>query len=152
MIEFLKGGKTLNGINMGMKISDLYSILGEPSNVSGEKNYGYVHYGAYRYGFTDDTINEMAIEFKFVKKTFEFKNLEYKKHGISLFEDFKIKPKSKIHQIINLLNHLQLNWKSKNGIDKDSFILKIENGPFAVFDLYDGTIDKITIVDGHQNE
>ena len=152
MIEFLKGGKTLNGITMGMKISDLYSILGEPSIVSGEKNFGYVHYGAYRYGFTDDIINEMAIEFKFLKKPFEFKNLEYKKYNISLFEDFNIKPKSKIHEIINFINHLRLNWKSQNGIDKDCMTIKIENGPFAVFDLYDGTIDKITIVDGHQNE
>ncbi len=152
MIEFLKGGKTLNGITMGMKISDLYSILGEPSNISREKDFGYVYYDAYRYGFTDEIIDEMSIEFKFLKKTLEFKNLEYKKNNISLFEDFKIKPKSKIHEIINFINHLQLNWNSKNGIDKDCLTIKIENGPFAVFDLFDGTIDKITIVDGHQNE
>ena len=65
MIEFLKGGKTLNGITMGMKISDLYSILGEPSNISREKDFGYVYYDAYRYGFTDEIIDEMSIEFKF---------------------------------------------------------------------------------------
>ena len=37
-------------------------------------------------------------------------------------------------------------------IDKDSLTIKIENGPYIVFDLYDGTVDKITIVDGHQKD
>ena len=151
MIEFLKGGKTLNGVKMGMKIEELYSILGKPTNTSGEKNYGYINYGEYRYGFTDDIINEMAIEFKLIEKPFEFSNLEYKKYDISLFENFKIKSKSKIHKIISFINHLQLNWKAQNGIDKDSLTIKIENGPYIVFNLYDGTVDKITIVDGYQN-
>lgn len=150
MIEFLKGGKTLNGVKMGMKIDKLYSILGEPTNVSGENNYGYIHYGEYRYGYTDEVINEMAIEFKFVQKPFEFKNLEYKKYGVSLFEDFKIKSKSKIHKIISFINHLQLNWKAKNDIDKDYLTIKIENGPYILFNLYDGTLEKISIIDGHQ--
>lgn len=152
MIEFLKGGKTLKGVEMGMTIDNLQSILGKPTNISGEKNYGYIHYGEYRYGFTDGIINEMAIEFKFIKKPFKFENLEYKKYGIPLFEDFKIKSKSKIHKILSFINHLQLNWKAQNGIDKDCLTIKIENGPYIVFNLYDGAVDKITIVDGHQKD
>ena len=152
MIEFLKGGKTLNGVKMGMTIDDLYSILGKPTTISGEKNYGYIHYGEYRYGFTDGLINEMAIEFKLIEKPLEFPNIEYKKYDISLFENFKIQSKSKIHKIISFINHLQLNWKAENGIDTDSLTIKIENGPYIVFDLYDGTVDKITIVDGHQKD
>ena len=151
MIEFLKGGKNMNGVKMGMSVNDLYSILGQPTNITGEKNYGYIHYGEYRYGFADNIINEMAIDFKLIEKPFEFKNLEYKKYDISLFENFKIKSKSKIHKILSFINHLQLNWKAENGIDKDSLTIKIENGPYIVFDLLDGTVDKITIVDGHQN-
>jgi hypothetical protein len=152
MIEFLKSGKNLKGVEMGMTINNLHSILGKPTNVSREKNYGYIHYGEYRYGFKDDIINEMAIEFKFIQKPIEFQNLEYKKYDISLLEDFKIKPKSKIHEIISFINHLQLNWKAQNGIDKDCLTIKIENGPYIVFDLYNGTVDKITIVDGHQKD
>jgi hypothetical protein len=152
MIEFLKGGKTLKGVEMGMTIDDLHSILGKPTNISGEKNYGYIHYREFRYGFTDDIINEMAIEFKFIKEPFIFKNLEWKKYDISLFEDFKIKSKSKIHKILSFINHLQLNWKAQNGIDKDCLTIKIENGPYIVFNLYDGTVDKITVVDGHQKD
>ena len=109
MIDFLKGGKTLNGVKMGMTVENLYSILGKPTNISGEKNFGYIHYGEYRYGFTDDLINEMAIEFKLIKKPLEFPNLKYKKYDISIFENFKIKSKSKIHKIIGFINHLQLN-------------------------------------------
>lgn len=150
MIDFLKGGKTLNGVKMGMTVENLYSILGKPTNVCEEKNYVYIHYGEYRYGFTDDIINEMAIEFKLIEKPLEFSNLEYKKYGISLFENFKIKSKSKIHKIIRFINHLQLNWKAQNGIDKNSLSIKIENGPYIVFGFYDGTVDKISIVDGHQ--
>ena len=150
MIEFLREGKTLNGVEMGMNIDRLYSILGKPTSVSGEKNYGYIHYGEYRFGFTDNIINEMAIEFKLIDKPIKFKNLEWKKYDISLLENFIIKSKSKIHKIISFINHLQLNWKAKNGIDKDSLTIKIENGPYIVFNLYDGTVDKITIVDGHQ--
>lgn len=152
MIEFLKGGKTLNGITMGMTLNDLYSILGEPTNIYGEKNIGYVHYGAYRYGFTDNIIKEMSIEFKSIEKPFKFKNLEYKKYDISLFENFKIKSKSKIHKVISFINHLQLKWRSENSVDKDSLMLKIENGPYVVFNLHDGTIDRITVVDGHQKD
>jgi hypothetical protein len=152
MIEFLKGGKKLNGIEMGMTVKDVNSILGEPTSVSGENNYGYIHYGAYRYGFTGDVINEMAIEFKYIDKPLKFKDLEWKKYDISLFEDFKINAKSKIHKILSLINHLQLNWKAQNGIDKDTLTVKIENGPYVLFDLYDGTVDKITVVNGHQNE
>ena len=150
MIEFLKGGKTLNGVTMGMTIDDANLILGEPTNISGEKEYGYLHYGAYRYGFTNKIINEMAIEFKFLEKPIMLKKMEWKKRNISLFEDFKIKSKCKIHKIIGLINHLQLNWKVENGIDKDSFIMKIANGPYIVCYLYDGIVDKITIADGHQ--
>ncbi len=152
MIEFLKNGKTLNGITMGMTINEVKSILGNPKNISGENNFGYLHYGEYRYGFTDEIINEMAIEFKFIKKPFRLINLEYKKYDISLFEDFKITSRSKIHKIISLINHLQLNWNAKNGNDKDCLTLKIENGPYVIFDLYEGTVDKITIVDGYQKE
>lgn len=152
MIEFLKEGKTLNGIKMGMKIDQLYSILGEPTNVSGENNYGYIHYGAYRYGFKDEIINEMAIEFKFIQEPLIFTDLEWKKYDISLFENFEIKSKSKIHEILSFINHLQLNWKAQNGIDKDCLTIKIENGPYIIFNLYDGTVDKISIVDGHQKD
>ena len=94
----------------------------------------------------------LAIEFKLIEKPLEFPNIEYKKYDISLFENFKIQSKSKIHKIISFINHLQLNWKAENGIDKDSLTIKIENGPYIVFDLYDGTVDKITIVDGHQKD
>jgi hypothetical protein len=152
MIEFLKGGKTLYGITMGMTIDNLYSILGEPTNIMEENGYGYIHYGAYRYGFSDNIINEMAIEFKFIRKPLEFNNLEYRKYDISLFEDFKITSKSKIHTIIAFINHLQLDWKAQNGIDKDYFEIKIKNGPYIIFYLYDGTVDKITIVDGYQKD
>lgn len=152
MIEFLKSGNTLNGVKMGMNLENLYSILGKPKKISGEKNYGYIHYGEYRYGFTDDIINEMAIEFKLIEKPLQFRNLEYRKYDISLFKDFKFKSKSKIHKIISFINHLQLNWKAENGIDKDSLTIKIENGPYIVFNLYDGTVDKISIMDGHQKD
>jgi len=135
---------------MGMTTDSLYSILGKPTIVTGEKDYEYIYYGPYRYGFSDGIINEMAIEFKFIKKPFEFKNLEYRKYGISLFEDFKITSKTKIHKIIAFVNHLQLDWKAQNGLDKDYFEIKIKNGPYIIFYLYDGTVDKITIVDGYQ--
>lgn len=152
MIEFLKGGKILNGIEMGMTIDDVNSIMGKPTSINGEEKYGYIYYEAYRYGFTDKIINEMSIDFKFIKTPLEFKNLEWKKHDVSLFKDFKIKSKSKIHKILSLINHLQLNWKAQNGNDKNCLTVKIENGPYIVFDLYDGTVDRITIVDGFQND
>ena len=150
MIKFLKEGKTLNGVTMGMTINNVKSLLGKPTSISGENNYGYMHYGANRYGFTNNIINEIAIEFKFLKEPLIFKNLEWKKDGISLTEDFKINSKSEIHKILSFINHLQLNWKAQNGIDKDYLTVKIENGPYVIFDLYEGTVDKITIVDGHQ--
>ena len=152
MIGFLKEGKTLHGITMGMTLGELYAILGTPSMVMGDKEYGYVNYGPYRYGYSQNRITEMAIEFKYIEKPIKLKNVVYNQYDISLIEDFKFKSTTKLHKVIAFINHLQLQWRAENGNDKDHFILKIKGGPYVIANLYDGTIDKITIVDGHQND
>lgn len=150
MIEFLKGGKKLNGISMGMTVSHVREILGEDENYP-EMDSGFLYYNEFRYGYDENhVITEMAIIFSGIKRKFKFENLEKVKQGISLLESFSIGRKTKMNEMIYFINYLGLNWTSSNIQDEDYMKLKIENGPFIVFYLYDGLVDKISVIDGYQ--
>lgn len=151
MIEFLKEGKKLNNVSMGMNIDNIYSILGEPDEVIGNENGGYIHYNEFRYGYdSSQIVTEMSIEFVRMEKNYMFKNLKNKKYGMVLHESFKIGSNTKIHKFIRFLNHLQLNWEANSSYDKDYLTIKLKPGPYILFDLQDGTPYKISIVDGYQ--
>ncbi|GAA3582440.1 hypothetical protein [Snuella lapsa] len=151
MIEFLKKGKKLNGIHMGMSVDDVHRILGKPDEVVGDDNYGYLSYKEFRYGYnTNRSISEMSIEFVSLENKYKFKDLKSEQYGEIFIESFSISSKTKIHKFIRFLNHLQLPWEANSDSDKDYFTIKIESGPFIVFDLQDGTPFRISIMDGYQ--
>jgi hypothetical protein len=151
MIEFLKKGKKLNGVHMGMSIDDVHTLLGNPDEIIGDDNNGYLIYKEYRYGYNDSgLIYELSIEFSRLEDKYKFKNLKSEKYGVVFHQSFSISSKTKIHKFIKFLNHLQLDWKADSNSDKDNFIIKITSGPFVVFDLHDGTPFRISVIDGHQ--
>jgi len=151
MIEFLKKGKELNNVLMGMSVDAVYSELGEPDEIIGDDGYGYMHYGEYRYGYDiNKRICEMSIEFNRLEKKYRFKDIESEKYGVQLSESFAIGKKSKIHKIIRFLNHLQLKWEANNDTDTDYLKIKIKDGPFVVFSLQNGLPFRISVVDGYQ--
>ena len=151
MIEFLKQGKKLNSIQMGMSVEDVYKKLGEPDEIIGDYNNGYLHYSEFRYGY-DKTrvICEMSIEFNFLDKKYKFENLENERYGEIFYESFKISSKTKIHKFIRFLNYLKLSWSADNSGDKENFTIKLKPGPFIVFDLQDGTPFRISVMNGYQ--
>ena len=148
MLNFLKTGHTLNGIAIGSTLSDLKTTLGEPTETVGDHQNGYVYYEYYRYGYTKDNITELSIEFPRIDTPILLKDVEYRKYDISLFEDFSLDQNTKLHEIIKLLNHLRLDWTAKNEIDKDHGIIRLGNGLSVVIDLSDGTIVRISVMDG----
>ena len=148
MLNFLKTGHTLNGIAIGSKLSDVKTTLGEPTETVGDHQNGYVYYEYYRYGYTKDNITELSIEFSLIETPIILKDVEYRKYDISLFEDFSLDQNTQLHEIIRLLNHLQLDWMAKNEIDKDHGIIRLGNGLSVVSDLSDGTIIRISVMDG----
>ena len=148
MLNFLKTGHTLNGIAIGSTLSDLKTTLGEPTETVGDHQNGYVYYEYYRYGYTKDNITELSIEFPRIDTPILLKDVEYRKYDISLFEDFSLDQNTKLHEIIRLLNHLRLDWTAKNEIDKDHGIIRLGNGLSVVIDLSDGTIVRISVMDG----
>ncbi len=152
MIEFLKGGKTLNDIHMGMSMDNVYDVLGEPDKVVGNKEGGYIYYKEYRYGYdVSGNISEMSIEFAYLEGIYEFKDLRSERYGDVIFESFSIGTKTEIHKFIGFLNYLKLEWKANSDMDRDYLILKLRPGPFVLFDLQDGTPFRISIMKGCQD-
>ena len=152
MIEFLKSGTTLDNVKMGMTKQEVISILGQPSEVIDQKDFGYIFYNQNRYALRNDVVNEISIEFNLIQKPYIFKDIEFSQFGISIKESFKIDSNSKINEVISFINHLNLDWEAKSSNDKSNLTLKIKNGPFIVFDLYSGTVFKISVVNGFQNK
>ena len=144
MLNFLKTGHSLNGIAIGSTLSDLRTALGEPTDTVGDHQNGYVYYEYYRYGYTKNIITELSIEFPHIDTPIILKDVEYRKYDISLFEDFSLDQNTQLHEIIRLLNHLQLDWMAKNEIDKDHVIIRLGNGLSIVSDLSDGIIVRIS--------
>ena len=107
-----------------------------------------MYYEYYRYGYTKDNITELSIEFPRIDTPIILKDVEYRKYDISLFEDFSLDQNTQHHEIIRLLNHLQLDWTAKNELDKDHVIIRLGNGLSVVSDLSDGTIVRISVMDG----
>ncbi|RZS93860.1 hypothetical protein [Aquimarina brevivitae] len=151
MLNFFKIGKTLNGIEIGTTLSNLITALGEPTEIVGDHQNGYVYYEYYRYGYTKNIITELSIEFPLIETPILLQDVEYKKYDISLFEDFSLDQDTQLHELIRLLNHLQLDWTSKNEIDKDHVIIRLDNGLNIVGDLSEGFIVRISIMNGFKN-
>ncbi|MCK8480938.1 hypothetical protein [Psychroserpens algicola] len=151
MIEFLRNGKELNGISMGLKIKSLYEIMGEPDEVIGDMANGYIRYNHLRYGYDESQcIIEMSIELSYLEKKLNFKNIKSEKYGIVSEQSFSISSKTKIHEFINFLNFLNISWQSDNKKDKNYLTLKLKPGPYVIFDLDNGILIRVSIVDGFQ--
>ncbi|GGX35760.1 hypothetical protein [Aquimarina muelleri] len=151
MIEFLKQGKKLNNIHMGMSVEDVYNKLGEPDEIVGDDNNGYLHYKEFRYGYNvSRSICEMSIEFNYLENKYKFKGLENEQYGEIFYESFTISSKTKIHKFLRFLNYLKLSWEADSSGDKENFTIKLKPGPFIVFDLQDGTPFRISVMDGYQ--
>ena len=151
MIDFLKKGKELNNIHVGVSIEHVYNILGEPDEVIGDKKNGYLHYQENRYGYDEKgKVIEMSIEFTRLKVKYDFHNLESEHYGISIQKSFSINTKTKIHKFIAFLNFLQLDWEANSKLDKDYLTIKISSGAYILFDLHDGKSYRISVVDGYQ--
>lgn len=147
MIEFLKHGKSLNNIHMGMKVEDVIYKLGEPDEIVGDSTNGYLYYREYRFGYNlKRCVSEISIEFVRLENKYKFKNLESERYGLIFNESFSIGSKTKIHKFIRFLNHLKIPWKADSLGDKDNFILSLSNGPFVIFDLQDGTLFRISVM------
>lgn len=137
ILDFIKVGE-IKGIKLGMSITEVYEKLGQPKENAGDLKVGYLIYGIFSLGYFDGIIDELAILFHKNKATsFATKENEFG-------EVAEINGDMKINEFIYLLNSRGFLWDCYNKSNLDYFIVRSEAGVGTLFDLYDGTLHKIS--------
>lgn len=136
--SWLLEGKALYEINLGDNLQDsLMKIEKEKYNLVGEDDYGYYYLdNGYRFGFSDGIIDEIGIDFLQSRQKTWFINKD----------SFKINlDKGKIHKVLDFLNSLFIKWTPIKSTDSGALIYKLDEFDFfLIFDIYEGTLEKIT--------
>lgn len=128
--------KSLYNINVGDKILDsLEKLKSEKAILMGENSNGYYYLSnGFRFGFSSDIVDEIGIDFSQSKAKIFLNNND---DIINLSE-------SKIHEVLNYLNDHFVKWTPIENKDPHIFIIKLlEKDLFFIFDIYEGTLDKI---------
>lgn len=138
-INFLNNPEQELGINLQDPLEKVNLKFGNPTKIVGDSRAGYLYFGAIRIGYFGDFVDEIAIEFK--KRNTKFRiSIEQLKDEIT-----EVNWKTKIHQFIHVMNYSKINWNTHNTKDDDYFYLKLESGLFAIFYLYSGDLNLITM-------
>lgn len=139
VLDFIKKG-AIKGLTLGMPLIVVNEKLGRPDENVGDFKSGYLTYGIFSVGYFDDLIDELAILF-------------YKNKMVSLItkenefgELNEINAETKINEFIYFLNSNGVLWDCYDKGNLDYFIIRSEVGVSIVFDLHDGTLNKISFV------
>lgn len=125
------------GIRLGDSVLDFLERLNsEKITLMGEKTNGYYYLtNGFRFGFSGDIIDEIGIDFSQSKTEIL---LNHNDNEINLSQ-------SKIHEVLNFLNDSFIKWIPVENRDLQILIIKIlEKEIFLIFDIYEGTLDKIS--------
>src|SRR5689334_4788263 len=137
ILSFITTGE-IQGIRTGMTINEVKEKLGQPEKVIGDSKAGYLMYGIVRVGYWGDSVDELALIFN--KHTDITISLDYKDDEVY----FEISARSKINEVIRLLNYKEINWDCYNKGDTDYFIIRSVIKAAIIFDLYDGSLFMIS--------
>lgn len=137
VLGFINAGEIM-GIKIGMTVAEVYEKLGQPEELVGDSNVGYLEYGIISFGYFGNVIDELAIRF-YKNKTIRFvtKETEFGEAG-------KIDGDTKINEFIYLLNSRSLLWDCYDKSNLDYFIVRSGVGVGIVFDLDDGNLNRIS--------
>ena len=135
LFEFLKTGKFSDEIKIGVSKSVVIGAFGKPLNIVGNEESGAFYYYYYENGvrihMSSGIVSEVGVDFSAFEYPFKSNNYE-------------INEKQKIHQVLDLFDDLELNWVVYNVSDKSRLIVVTESSVIVIFNLYHGTIEKIT--------
>jgi hypothetical protein len=137
VLLFLTTGE-IQGIRVGMTIDEVKEKLGQPREVIGDSNVGYLMYGIFRIGYRGNIIDEMALFFyKYpdVSICLDYKDDE---------EHFEISAGTKINEMIRLMNYKGIRWDCYDKSNSDYFTVRSEIKVALIFDLYDGSLFMIS--------
>ena len=116
---------------------DLISSLKKVENAKlfGEETNGYYYLkNGFRFGFSENKIDEIGIDFSQTKSSIL---LVDQKDSLNLST-------SKIHEVLNYLNDKFIIWKPIENNDSNYLVIKLEKtGIHFIFDIYTGNLDKI---------
>lgn len=133
--DWIINNKALFNVNLN---DDLDLTLNKLKNgkLVGEKDYGYYYYypSGFRFGFSENKIDEIGIEFS---------QTDLK---ILLTQDgSKINLSTEtIHKVLDFLNEMFIVWEPINEIDKSCLVVKLkQSNIYFVFDIYSGKLVKI---------
>ncbi len=124
-------------INIGDSLDKSLNKLGEANcSLVGEKDYGYYYLeNGYRFGFSDSKVDEIGIDFLQAKDNIYMTTNELE-INLSL---------AKIHEVLDFLNDLFIEWTPIKPITPSYLIFKLEDSEiFLIFDIYEGTLEKIS--------
>jgi hypothetical protein len=125
------------GISIGDSVLDFQErINSEKITLMGETSNGYYYLtNGFRFGFSGNIIDEIGIDFSQSKTEIL---LHHNDNEINLSQ-------SKIHEVLNFLNDCFIKWIPVENRDLQILIIKIlEKEIFLLFDIYEGTLDKIS--------
>lgn len=145
MIDFIKKGNNLEGVSLLSKLKEVIKEKGEPNNLIGNDERGYIYYDNYRYNYdSNGVIDELAIDFTIKDVKFKFNNLISSQYDVTIRENFIISSSTKINKFILFLNFLNISWTSYNEKNLDYFTLRTESGVLIFFSLHSGKIIRIS--------
>lgn len=137
VLGFIKTGE-IKGIKLGVTVAEVYEKLGQPDENNSDLKAGYLSYGLFTLGYFDDVIDELAMLF------YKNKATSFVTNENEFGEIAEINGDTKINEFIYLLNSRGFLWDCYNRINLDYFIIRSEIGVGVVFDLNDGTLNKIS--------
>lgn len=139
IIDFMINGNDLNGICINDPIEKVVSLMGKPVEIVGDKKAGFFHYrNGLRFGYSGSEVDELAILFQEKGK--------YSYHTSNQFNDeIIISGVMQLHEFIFMLKSKEIKWECIKGRSMFALKLQINSKTYALFDLYTGYLDRISI-------
>ena len=139
IIRFLRTGRELLGIPIGMTRENLISKLGPPIDEVGEGNFSFIYYkGGVRFFQENNVIVELGLDFNvggrvvsFPIKIEDMENVKYFNYN------------TKLNVAIKMLKYLRIKWSSWDENNPGNIVLKTASDVFLLFDIDDGKIGRI---------
>jgi len=135
--KWILEGVPLNGIDIG---ENLFSTLDKLKDnhlvLVGTIDSGYYYLpNGFRIGFSNGIIDEVGVDLDYSHSNIIFKDFSC---------DFDFRDK-KIHVVLNFLNDHLIKWKAIESLDLNHLmIIIIEKNIVFIFEIYEGTLSKIT--------
>jgi len=136
--EWIFEGKPLYDIQLGSNLQDaIKKINSKKPLLQGNNLDGYYYLlNGFRIGFRNNLVDEIGVD------------LNYSNCDVFLSKDgYEINlSTSKIHEVLNYLNDTFILWSINQTLDSQHIIIELSNKKiYFIFDIYEGSIEKISM-------